>query len=213
MTCHTRNPPTDDDVGGAEGAPACRDQAVHPAAVEAVKPPQRDQRDDGRHDGHRRIAASFNGVGVVENRVSMVADSDSPGGAGPIRSVNTPTIDGRRFGSANPVRRSLPVVGSVSPTKVANVPASVDVISMRWHCGDTTRARGTLRDHDVAVGDVHPLARDVDEQRVERGLLAALRRGAEHHPAARRHRSDHIARHRRRHRSPASARSAAPSRC
>ena len=77
------------------------------------------------------MAASFKAVGLVENRVSMVTDADSPGGAGPTRSVNTPTICGRRLGSANPVRSSLPVVGSVSPTNVANVPASVDMISMR----------------------------------------------------------------------------------
>ena len=94
------------------------------------------------------IAASFKGVGLVENRVSMTADTDSPGGAGPVRSVNTPTIAGRRFGSGNPLVCSLPVVGSVSPTNVANVPASEDVISMLEHPGappvPTTRARGTL---------------------------------------------------------------------
>ena len=99
------------------------------------------------------IAASFKAVGLVENRVSMVADSDSPGGAGPVRSVNTPTIAGRRFGSANPLRSSLPEA-SVSPTNVANVPASDEVISMRWHPSDVagpaapggaeTRTRGTL---------------------------------------------------------------------
>ena len=77
------------------------------------------------------IAASFKAVGLVENRVSMTADALSPGGAGPVRSVKMPTIAGRRFGSANPVRCSLPVVGSVSPTNVAKVPASDEVISMR----------------------------------------------------------------------------------
>ena len=77
------------------------------------------------------IAASFKGVGLVENRVSMTADALSPGGAGPVRSVKMPTIVGRRFGSGKPVRCSLPVAGSVSPTKVAKVPASDDVISMR----------------------------------------------------------------------------------
>ncbi len=65
------------------------------------------------------IAASFKAVGLVENRVSMVAENVSPGGAGPVRSVNTPTIAGRRLGSGKPVRCSLPVVGSVNPTKVA----------------------------------------------------------------------------------------------
>ena len=94
------------------------------------------------------IAASFKGVGVVENLVSMVVDSDSPGGAGPTRSVNTPTMEGRRFGSANPVRSSSPVVGSVSPTNLANVPASVDAISILEHPGvpaaPTARARCTL---------------------------------------------------------------------
>ena len=33
----------------------------------------------------------------------------SPGGAGPVSSVNTPTMAGRRFGSPNPLRNSLPV--------------------------------------------------------------------------------------------------------
>ena len=75
--------------------------------------------------------------------MSTVAENDSPGGAGPVSSVNTPTIAGRRFGSENPLRNSLPDA-LVSPTKVANVPASDEVISMRWHCGETTRARGTL---------------------------------------------------------------------
>ena len=70
------------------------------------------------------IAASFKAVGVVENRVSMVAEALSPGGAGPVRSVNTPTIAGRRFGSANPLRCCLARRGSVRPTNVAKVPAS-----------------------------------------------------------------------------------------
>ncbi len=90
------------------------------------------------------IAASFKVVGVVENRVSITADARRPGGAGPVRSVKMPTIDGRRLGSGKPVRSSDPVVGSVSPTKVAKVPASDEVISTRWHCGVITRARGTL---------------------------------------------------------------------
>ena len=81
------------------------------------------------------IASNFSVVGVVENRVSMVAESFSPGGAGPLRSVNTPTIWGRRLGSWKPPPTGLPA-GSVNPTKVAKVPARVDVISMRWHCGD-----------------------------------------------------------------------------
>ncbi len=51
------------------------------------------------------IAASFTAVGLVENRVSMVAETLRPGGAGPVRSVNTPTMFGRRLGSANPDRR------------------------------------------------------------------------------------------------------------
>ena len=63
-------------------------------------------------------------------RVSMVADICSPGGAGPLRSVNTPTICGRRLGSGYPLRSSLPPE-SLSPTKVAYVPASVEVTSMR----------------------------------------------------------------------------------
>ncbi len=76
------------------------------------------------------IADSFKVVGVVENLVSIVADICSPGGAGPIRSVNTPTICGRRLGSGKPLRNSLPP-GSLSPTKMAYVPASVEVTSMR----------------------------------------------------------------------------------
>ena len=31
------------------------------------------------------IASSFNVVGVVENRVSMVAENRNPGGAGPVK--------------------------------------------------------------------------------------------------------------------------------
>src|SRR3979490_460556 len=81
----------------------------------------------------------------------MVADSERPCGAAPVRSVNTPTTDGRRFGSANPLRSGCPTVGpdvKFSPTNVANVPASDDVISMLEHPGavpvPATRARGTL---------------------------------------------------------------------
>src|SRR3954470_4298465 len=78
----------------------------------------------------------------------MVADSESPCGAAPVRSVNTPTTDGRRFGSAKPLLSGCPadsVPGrNVRPTNVANVPASDDVISMRWQSGDATRSRGTL---------------------------------------------------------------------
>ena len=73
----------------------------------------------------------------------MVAENFSPGGAGPVRSVNTPTICGRRLGSAKPPDCGLPA-GSVNPTKVAKVPARVEVISMRWHCADTACSRGTL---------------------------------------------------------------------
>ena len=80
------------------------------------------------------IASSFNVVGVVENRVSMVAENRNPGGAGPVRSVNTPTICGRRLGSAKPPDCGLPAA-SVSPTKVAKVPARVEVISMLEHPG------------------------------------------------------------------------------
>ncbi len=83
------------------------------------------------------IAASFKVVGVVENRVSMVADSFRPAGEGPVRSVNTPTIWGRRLGSGNPPPSGLPA-GSVSPTKVAKVPARVEVISMREHPAPAT---------------------------------------------------------------------------
>ena len=64
----------------------------------------------------RIIAVSFKAVGLVENRVSITADRLSPGGAGPVRSVNTPTIAGRRFGSSNPVRSGLPVVSSARRT-------------------------------------------------------------------------------------------------
>ncbi len=76
------------------------------------------------------IAASFSAVGVVEKRVSIVADSRSPAGAGPLRSVNTPTICGRRLGSGKPPRTGLPA-GSVSPTNEAKVPVRVEVMSMR----------------------------------------------------------------------------------
>jgi hypothetical protein len=76
------------------------------------------------------IAASLSVVGLVVNRVSIVAERESPWGAAPVRSVKTPTIDGRRLGSSNPLRRGWPV-SSVSPTNVANVPSSDDVISMR----------------------------------------------------------------------------------
>src|SRR3984957_12568241 len=80
------------------------------------------------------IASSFNVVGVVENLVSMVAENFNPGGAGPVRSVNTPTICGRRLGSAKPPDWGLPA-GSVNPTKVPKVPARVEVISMLEHPG------------------------------------------------------------------------------
>ena len=134
----------------------------------------------------------------------MTADALSPGGAGPVRSVKMPTIDGRRFGSANPVRCSEPVVGSVSPTKVAKVPASDEVISIR---GTSRReipgAYHTLprhaRDHHIAVGDVDALTVDVDEQRLQSRLLAVLGRGAQHRASCRRHRPDHVAGHRHRH--------------
>ena len=76
--------------------------------------------------------------------MSMIADSVRPGGAGPVRSVNTPTIAGRRFGIGEPACAAACRFGSVRPTNVANVPASDEVISIRSHCGETTRALGTL---------------------------------------------------------------------
>ena len=39
-------------VGEGELFPASRNPPVHPAAVQLVQPPQRDQRDDGGQDGH-----------------------------------------------------------------------------------------------------------------------------------------------------------------
>ena len=50
------------------------------------------------------------------------------------------------------------------------------------------------QDHHVAVGDVHPLLVDNDEQRVEVGVLAFSWCGAQHHPAGRRHVPHHLAR-------------------
>ena len=42
------------------------------------------------------IASSLSSVGDVLYRESTVAENCSPGGAGPDRSVNTPTIWGRK---------------------------------------------------------------------------------------------------------------------
>ena len=64
------------------------------------------------------IAVSLTAVGCVVNLVSISADSDNPWGAAPVRSVNTPTTAGRRFGSGNPERCGLPS-GLVSPTNSA----------------------------------------------------------------------------------------------
>ena len=72
------------------------------------------------------IAAAFNCEGELVNRVSIVAEKVSTDGAGPVRSVNTPTIWGRRFGSAKPLRSCVPVSGSVRPLIEAKVPAVDD---------------------------------------------------------------------------------------
>ncbi len=141
MTCHTRNPVTTVASTAVKvrqrcGITACmrwpssrsrRHSAVSATAVAAIA---------------SSIAASLSAVGLLENRVSMVAEKFRPAGAGPVRSVNTPTIAGRRFGSGNPLRISLPVVGSVNPTNVANVPDSSEVISIREH--PPIFERGTL---------------------------------------------------------------------
>ena len=130
MTCHTRKPPMTttsvaEKVRQRSGSHRCircpssrssRHSATSATMVATMA---------------STIAANFKTVGLVENRVSMTAEALSPGGAGPVRSVKMPTIEGRRFGSANPVCCSLPVVGSVRPTNVAKVPASDEVISMR----------------------------------------------------------------------------------
>jgi hypothetical protein len=129
MMCHTRNPPiTTESVSVKRrqraGMMRCmrrpstwssRHRASSATTVAAIA---------------NSIAVSFKTVGLLVNRVSSSADTDSPGGAGPMRSVNTPTICGRRLGSAKPVSCSVPS-GLVSPTNVANVPASDEVISMR----------------------------------------------------------------------------------
>ena len=44
----------------------------------------------------RIMTSIFNNVGELLYRESMVAENSSPGGAGPDRSVNTPTICGRK---------------------------------------------------------------------------------------------------------------------
>ena len=99
--------------------------------------------------------------------MSIVADSDSPGGAGPIRSVKTPTICGRRFGSANPLRCSLPVVGSVSPTNVGERAGvgrrDLDALTSG---APITRARGTLATTTLRSVMSTRCGGDVDEQRV-----------------------------------------------
>ena len=129
MMCHTRKPPTTT----TSVAEKVRQRAGMSRCI------RRPSTRSSRHSASSAItvatiattiAVSFKTVGLVENRVSITADSRNPGGAGPVMSVNTPTIAGRRFGSANPLRSGCPSV-SVSPANVAKVPASDEVISMR----------------------------------------------------------------------------------
>ncbi len=146
MTCHSRNPPTTttsvaENVRQRDGMIRCirrpsswssRHSATSATTVATIA---------------NSIAPSFSAVGLVVKRVSMVAESESPCGAGPLRLVKTPTTLGRRFGSANPVRSSRPS-GPLSPTNVANVPVASETMSMREHPGaaavPTAWARGTL---------------------------------------------------------------------
>ena len=147
------------------------------------------------------IAPSFSTVGLVVKRVSTVADRESPCGAGPLRSVKTPTKLGRRLGSANPLRNSFcGSVGSLIPGKVANVPASDDVISRRVHSGPKARYIGMVATTTLRSVTIDSLLVDLlgdgDEQPVERGVLGLGRRGAQHGAAAAiRHVPQHLAGH------------------
>ncbi len=94
----------------------------------------------------------------------MVAETASPGGAGPVRSVNTPTTEaqvGVGEGCAARARRVLEP-DEVGEGRRAEVTRCVDT-------ADATCSRGT--DRHVAVGDVHALGDD-DEQRLQIGALA-----------------------------------------
>ena len=144
MTCQSRNPPTTTTSTGVnvrhrDGISRCirlpsswsrRHSATSATTVAIIA---------------SSIAPSFAAVGLVVKRVSTVADSERPCGAGPVRLVKTPTKLGRRFGSANPVRKSFcGSVGSLIPGNVANVPASDEVISRRVHSGPSARYIGMV---------------------------------------------------------------------
>ena len=108
-----------------------RDQPLHAAAVEL-----------GRGATARRsamtvatmattIAASFKTVGLVENRVSITADSRQSRRRRAGQVGEHADDRGTQVRVGEPAAQWLARRRSVSPTNVANVPASDEVISMR----------------------------------------------------------------------------------
>ena len=121
------------------------------------------------------IAASFKVVGVVENRVSMVGRQRQPRRRRPGQ-VGEHADDLRAQ-----VRVGEAAALSACPSRIGQPDERGERARLRRGDLDalTLRRRHLVprhaRDHHVAVGDVDALAVDVDEQRVERGLLAVLR--------------------------------------
>ena len=202
--CHMpqQERPDHDDVGGAEGAPACRDQAVHAPAVEAVEAPQRNQRDDRRHDradhggqlqnrwlggepgvdGRRRRQSRRGGADEVGEDADDLRAQVGIGEAGAL------LLAGGRIGEPDERRERARVGRGDLDSRTSRGGSRAYDARTRNACDD-----------DVAVGDVDALRGDPDEERGKGGLLAALGRRAEHRTAVRRHRADHVARHRHRH--------------
>ncbi len=132
---------------------------------------------------------SFSVVGRVENRVSMVAETASPGGAGPGQ-VGSPTSAGAGWGQGKPLQRRPTVPLSRRVGEGAGVGrGDLDALTLQgrhllaWHG----------QDHHVAVGDVHALGATTTNNACKLASLPCL--GAV--PSTRRgwHGAHHVARH------------------
>ena len=133
MTCQSRNAADHHGVDGGEGPPPGRDQAAHPPAVELVEAPQREQRDDGRHDGqHHRRQLQRGGLGGepgVDGGRQRKPLWRSAGQVGEHADDRRPQVRVGEPGALRVDRRRCALRRARRTS--ANVPASVEVISMR----------------------------------------------------------------------------------
>jgi len=175
------------DIGQGEGAPVRGDEPAHPVTVQLVEAPQRDQRNDCGQDRHHHRGQFQSRWGGGEPRVDGGREFQIRwGGAGQVGEYSDDLWSQVRIGetAADWFARRIgqPDEGGES---AGFGRGDLDSGTAGGTCGSCHPISGSAGDHHIAVGDVHPLAVDDDEQRVERGIFALFGGRAQHDPALR----------------------------